>query len=136
MDRNTVQSKTVLATDLLKLIGQNYLSEIAKKLDSDKWLIKLKTKTVFSLFIYSLLDSNRIGLRGVADNYSNAIFKAIENLGIEDSTAHSSLQDRLCQVDVTYFEKIYERVYQMIEQHYDQPTLSKYNRVGGPNQTL
>lgn len=136
MDRNIIQPKTVLATDLLKLIGQDYLSNVARELNSDKWVIKLKTKTVFSLLIYSILDSNRISLRGMAENYSNAIFKAIENLALEDSTAHSSLQDRLCQVDVTYFEKVYERVYQMIEQHYDQPTLSKYNRVGGPNQTL
>ncbi len=127
MDKGIIQSRQVLVSDLLNLIDQDYLSAIAQELQADKWVIKLKTKTVFNLLIYSLLESTRVSLRGMEANYSTAIFKAIEGLAVEDTTAHSSIRDRLTQINSSYFENVYERVYQMIGEHYDQPTLSKYN---------
>jgi hypothetical protein len=127
MGTSILHSKQVLVSDLLDLIGQEYLYSISQELQADKWVIKLKTKTVFNLLIYSLLESNRISLRGMEANYSSAIFKAIEGLAVEDSTAHSSIRDRLTQINASYFEKVYDRVYELVGSHYDQPTLSKYN---------
>lgn len=127
MDKGIIQSRQVLVSDLLNLIDQDYLSAIAQELQADKWVIKLKTKTMFNLLLYSLLESNQVSLRGMEANYSSAIFKAIEDLAVEDTTAHSSIRDRLTQINAGYFEKVYEQVYQMISAHYDRPTLSKYN---------
>lgn len=127
MKQPIIQSKSVLAADLLNLIGQDYLSALSDELGADKWIIKLHTKTVFSLLIYSLLESNRVSLRSMQESYSSALFKAIENLAVEAQTAHTSIRDRLTQVNVSYFERVYERVYQMVSEHYDQAALSKFN---------
>lgn len=125
--KSITDAKNVLASELIDLIGQEYLSSLSKELGSDKWVIKLESKTVFNLLIYSLLESNRVSLRSMADNYSTAIFKAIETLAEDAQTRHSSIRDRLTQIDLTYFERIYERVYDMIGKYYDEPTLSKYH---------
>lgn len=127
MDKHLIHRQQVPVSELLDLIGQDYLSALAQELQSDKWVIKLKTKTVFNLLIYSLLESNRVSLRGMEANYSSAIFQAIEHLAVEDTTAHSSIRDRLTQIDSSYFERVYNRVYQMVSSHYDQSALSKYN---------
>ena len=127
MDKHLIHRQQVPVSELLDLIGQDYLSALAQELQSDKWVIKLKTKTVFNLLIYSLLESNRVSLRGMEANYSSAIFQAIEHLSVEDTTAHSSIRDRLTQIDSSYFERVYNRVYQMVSSHYDQSALSKYN---------
>jgi len=117
----------VPVSELLNIIDQKYLSELATELQADKWVLKLKAKTVFNLLLYSLLQSDEVSLRGMEDNYSSALFKAIEGLTLEASTAHSSIRDRLTQIDVAFFERIYEQVYQQLGQHYDQPALSRYN---------
>ncbi len=117
----------VPVSELLNVIDQKYLSELATELEADKWVFKLKAKTVFNLLMYSLLQGEEVSLRGMQDNYSSALFKAIEGLTLEATTAHSSIRDRLPQIDVSYFERIYEQVYQQLGQHYDQPTLSRYN---------
>lgn len=117
----------VPVSELLNIIDQKYLSELATELEADKWVVKLKAKTVFNLLLYSLLQSDEVSLRGMQDNYSSALFKAIEGLTLEATTAHSSIRDRLTQIDVAFFERIYEQVYQQLGQHYDQPALSRYN---------
>lgn len=122
-----VGNKSVPARELLDLIGHQYLQDISDELGADKWVIKLQTKTVFSLLIYSLLESNQVSLRSMEESYSSALFKAIENLAADAKTAHTSIRDRLTQVNVKYFEQVYEHVYEMISKHYDQPALSKFN---------
>lgn len=72
-------------SELLDLIGQDYLSALSQELQSDKWMIKLKTKSVFNLLIYSLLESNRDSLRDMEADYSSALFQAIEHLAVETS---------------------------------------------------
>lgn len=117
----------VPVSELLNAIDQTYLSELATELGADKWVLKLKAKTVFNLLLYSLLQSDKVSLRGMEDNYSSALFKAIEGLTLEAATAHSSIRDRLTQIDVSYFERIYQQVCQELGQHYDQPALARYN---------
>lgn len=117
----------VPVSELLNLIDQQYLSELATELEADKWVLKLKARTVFNLLLYSLLGSDKLSLRGMQDNYSAALFRAIEGLTLQATTAHSSIRDRLTQIELTFFERIYEQVYQQVSQHYDQPALSRYN---------
>lgn len=127
MDKQLIQSQSVSATELLDLIGHDYLQTLADELQADKWVIKLRTKTVFSLLLYSLLESNKVSLRSMQESYSSAIFKAIEKLAATDKTAHSSIRDRLTQVNLAYFEAVYQRVYYRLAQHYDQAALSRFN---------
>jgi len=127
MGKKILHPQTVTASDLLEMLSKEHLESIVDELDADKWLIKLGTKTVFSLLIYSLLESDRLSLRGMQENYGSAIFKAIENLAVDDRTAHSSIRDRLTQMNVKFFERVYEDVCRMVGKHYDELGLRRYN---------
>lgn len=126
--KKIVQTRTVSVSDLLGLLESSLLTDLAKELNSNKWVIKLKTETVFKLLLYSILESERISLRNMEDNYSTVIFKALiqdeDGLG---STAHSSIRDRLVNIDVRFFERLHQKVYQLLEQHYNEEELHGYH---------
>ena len=125
--KKVIQTKSVSVQDLMNLIGKDVLESISKELNADKWVIKLKSQTVFSLILYSLFDSTRISLRIMENNYSSVLFKAIENLAVDDQTAHSSIRDRLKVIKSGYFEKIYQHCYDLLGKNYTENELSKFN---------
>jgi hypothetical protein len=55
MDKQLIESNAVSATELLDLIGHDYLKARSDELQADKWVIKLQTKTVISLLILQIV---------------------------------------------------------------------------------
>lgn len=119
-----IEPKSILASELLALLGDSLLEDVARELGSDKWVIKLKTATVFKLVLYSLLDSERISLRTMADGYTSVPFQTLEQSVIGQTTAHSSIRDRLVNIDVRFFKRIYERSLALLSAHYGSNKLS------------
>lgn len=119
-----IAPKSILASELLELLGHSLLEDVARELESDKWVIKLKTATVFKLVLYSLLDSERISLRTMADQYTSVPFQTLEQSVIGQTTAHSSIRDRLINIDVRFFKRIYERSLALLSAHYGSKQLS------------
>ena len=123
-----IHPRVVLASDLLSLLGDSMLKDLVRALQADKWVIKLHTVTVFKLILYSLLDSERISLRTMADQYTSIPFQTLEQSVIGQSTAHSSIRDRLIGIDVRFFKGIYEQTLSMLSTHYGNNELSgQYN---------
>lgn len=122
-----IKPKEVTVSDLLGLLKQADLESIVQELQADKWVIKLKTGTVFQLILYSLLESDRISLRGMQQNYVSALFKAVEHLAVDAHTSHSSIRDRLVNIKVEFFERLYERVCSLLEGHYGEKELRAYH---------
>lgn len=119
-----IESRAVLASDLLSLLGESLLEDLVREFQADKWVIKLKTVTVFKLVLYSLLDSERISLRTMADQYTSVPFQTLEQSVVGESTAHSSIRDRLVNIDVRFFKRVYERSLDMLSTHYGSKQLS------------
>jgi hypothetical protein len=119
-----IQAQSVLASELVALLGDNLLEDLAKSLQADKWVIKLKTATVFKLVLYSLLDSERISLRTMADQFTSIPFQTLEQSIIGQSTAHSSLRDRLINIDVRFFERIYDKAFALLSAQYGSKQLT------------
>lgn len=123
-----IAERSVLASELVNLLGESLLKDLVRELQADKWVIKLKTATVFKLILYSMLDSERISLRTMADQYTSVPFQTLEQSVIGQSTAHSSIRDRLVNIDVRFFERIYERCLSMLSVGYgSQRLLDTYN---------
>lgn len=122
-----IKAKEVTVIELLGLLKQADISSLVDELQADKWVIKLKTGTVFQLILYSLLESERISLRGMQQNYVSALFKAVEHLAVDAHTSHSSIRDRLVNINVTFFERLYERVCGLLEEHYGEKELRSYH---------
>ena len=104
-----INPEQVSVDSLLSILDDSMLRGISKELNSDKWVIKLDTVTVFKLVLYSILDSDRLSLRVMSENYTSVPFQILEESVVGDRTAHSSLRDRLVKIDVRFFEKIYGR---------------------------
>lgn len=123
-----IAGQGVSVSELLSVIGDSFLNDLAKQLNSDKWVIKLETVTVFKLILYSLLDSERISLRTMAENYSSVPFKVVEQSTLGQSTAHSSIRDRLVAIDVKFFERLYEHTRGLLSTKYgNKQLIAGYN---------
>ncbi len=110
----------------MELLPEDLLDEVALHMEADKWVPKLKAKSIFLLVIYTLLEGDRISLRYMEEIYNSPDFKALAGFNLSD-TAYNSIRDRLVSLDAAYFEKIYRHLYAQVLNHYDQPQLEKYN---------
>lgn len=124
--KKVIKPKRVKVEQLMELIPAELLDEIALHMEADKWVPKLKAKSIFLLIMYSLLEGDRISLRYMEEIYNSPDFKDLVGLELSD-TAYTSIRDRLISLDAEYFSRIYEHLYDQIQQHYDQPQLERYN---------
>lgn len=124
--KKVIHPKKVKVEELMKLIPDSLLEEIALHMEADKWVPKLKAKQIFLLIMYTILEGDRISLRYMEEIYNSPDFKDLIGLELSD-TAHNSIRDRIISLDSSYFEKIYEHLYKGIHKHYDEPGLGKYN---------
>jgi hypothetical protein len=122
-----LQEKTVSVDDLMKIIGDDLLTRLTRELRADKGVIKLTTSSVFKLIMYSVLDSERLSLRVMEENYVAPAYKAFCPSTLGMSTAHSSLRDRLIAIDIEFFEKVHEQVSKSLQAHYTLTQLAHYN---------
>lgn len=121
-----IQARQVSVERLLELAGMSILEEIAKHFEADKWVIKLKTVTVFKLVLYSLLDTERLSLRTMRESYESPVFKALEETAV-GSTAHNSIRDRLITIDVRVFAQFFDRTKKELARHFAEKQLVKYH---------
>ena len=127
-DKKILSNKPVQVGDLLELIGQKELETLSESLQADKWVPKLKAPIVFQLALYSVLEDERLSLRIMEENYKSPVFKAMVQKGeVSDYTAHSSISDRLKTIKVSYFQKLYEKVYRDAAKLYGEKALKYYN---------
>lgn len=119
-----ILEQKVLVSDLMGILGESLLKDLVRELQADKWVIKLKTATVFKLILYSMLDSERLSLRTMSDQYTSVPFQTLEQSVVGQSTAHSSIRDRLMSINVLFFSRIYEHCLSMLSAHYGNKLLS------------
>lgn len=124
--KKIIRPKKINVNDLLALIPNSVLDQFAEHYDADKWVRKLKAKSMFKLVFYSLLRSNRLSLRQLAENYSAPWFRILDQHAISE-TAHNSIRDRLLQINVCYIKAIYEHVYEQLEEQYAARQLNRYH---------
>jgi len=123
--------------DLLKLIPEELLLDLAKETKVDYQVKKLYGRNVFNLLLYALIEKERIGLRGLEDIYSSRTFKTIFNFPASTKSAkYNSFSARLAKMDVQFFEKAYESVYEQCSQLYDESVLSLKYKITRVDSTM
>jgi len=123
--------------DLLKLIPEDLLLDLAKETNVDYQVKKLYGRNVFNLLLYALIEKERIGLRGLEDLYGSRKFKTIFNLPASTKSAkYNSFSARLAKMDVRFFEQAYESVYEQCSQLYDESVLSLKYKITRVDSTM
>ncbi|HOW25960.1 MAG TPA: IS4 family transposase [Bacteroidales bacterium] len=124
-------------SDLLKLIPDDLLLDLAKETKVDYQVKKLYGRNVFNLLLYGLLTGERVGLRSLEDFYNSRKFKAMFKLpGTPPNARYNSLSARLATMNVSYFEKAYEAIHEQCSLLYDEPTLSLHYRITRVDSTM
>jgi len=94
---------------LLSLVDTGILDKAAALSAVDYKAKKLKGDIVFKLLLMSLLDSNKMSLRIMEQLYNNDKFKVFAGLEPSSSIRFNSLSERLCSIEVSYFEAIFSQ---------------------------
>jgi hypothetical protein len=122
--------------ELLKLIPEDLLDHLAEETNVDHQAKKLYGRNVFNLLLYGLLDGERVGLRSLQDFYNSRHFKALFRLPGTKSIKYNSLSARLARMNVNFFEKAYQSIYEQCTQLYDENTLSLQYKITRVDSTM
>jgi hypothetical protein len=123
--------------DILKLIPEELLLDLARETEVDYQVKKLYGQNVFNLLLYGLINENRLGLRALQDFYNSEKFKALFNLPPSMKTAkYNSISARLSTINVDFFEKAYEAVYEQCSMAFDESTLATKYKITRVDSTM
>lgn len=124
-------------SDLLKLIPDDLLLDLAKETRVDYQAKKLFGRNVFNLLLYGLIRGERVGLRSLEDFYNSRKFKVLFKLpDTLPNAKYNSLSARLANMNVSYFEKAYEAIHEQCSQLYDEATLSMQYQITRVDSTM
>ena len=124
-------------SDLLKLIPDDLLLDLAAETKVDYQVKKLYGRNVFNLLLFGLLDGERVGLRSLEDFYNSRKFRALFKLpGTLPNAKYNSFSARLATMKASYFEKVYEAIYEQCSLLYDESILSSRYRITRVDSTM
>lgn len=123
--------------DLLKLIPDDLLLDLSADTNVDYQVKKLYGSNVFNLLLFGLISGERVGLRTLEDFYNSRKFKVLFKLpGSTKSAKYNSLSARLATMNVDFFEKAYQSIYEQCSQLYDQSDLSLNYKITRVDSTM
>lgn len=96
--------------ELLRLIPENTFRDLAVETKVDAQVKKLSGEVMFKLILFSMLNSDKLSLRVMETFLHSARFKSFSHFDILDSR-YNSIRDRICTINPTYFEKLFETVF-------------------------
>ena len=94
------RAASVRVADLINLVPQEFLEELAADLMVDKWVKKLKAVPLFKLVLFSILQGERLSLRVMEDNVSDPLFKILAPAFAADEATWGGIRDRLMRKSV------------------------------------
>lgn len=113
--------------ELLKLVPEEQVDELVEQFMVDKWVRTLKAGYFFKLILFSILNSERISLRIMEDNFEDPLFRAMAPAVTADSVTWTGIRERLINVKCIFFQKLYESVYEQAQVLYGGKRLSGYH---------
>lgn len=108
----------VNANDLLELIPESKLAELAAETEVDKSVKKLKGSLFFKLLLYSIIKTDRVSLRSIERFFNSLPFQFLMGLHPNEKTRHSSISERLEHINVDFFQRLFEFVSVELAQKY------------------
>jgi transposase len=102
----------VNAEELIGLIPEEELEFLAAETKVDHQVKKLTGSLIFKLILYSMLDTERMSLRVMETLLLSARFRQFSQ-NEELTSRHSSIRDRIANINPEYFKAIFERLFSL-----------------------
>jgi hypothetical protein len=125
--RPVPRAEKVSVSDLLELIPGELIEQLAADLHADKWVKKLKAGALFKLVLFSLLNSERLSLRVMEENFEDPFFRALAPALAADEVTWTGIRERLMKLNSAFCRRLYEAVYERAQQLYGEKTLAGYH---------
>ncbi len=122
METNNLPGISV--SELLKLIPEDLLVDLSLETKVDYQVKKLYGRYVFTLLIFGLIESERLGLRSLQDFFNSTHYKVLFNVDSSKTIKYNSISARLANMNVDFFKKSYEAIYEECSRLYDEKDLS------------
>jgi hypothetical protein len=94
--------------DLLSLIPEEVLSQLALGTEVDCYAKKLQGQVVFKLLLHCLLTHKDNSLRTMTSAYETLTFQLLNRGQPKERVSISSISERLSAINVAYFEHLYQ----------------------------
>ena len=101
----------VVLSEIIREIPEEELTRLSSNSKVDYCSKVLNAKLVFYLLIYGMLRVDRLSQRGLRDAFSSPVFRTIFNYKGKKEISHSSISDRLSNINVDFFRSSYEVIY-------------------------
>lgn len=125
--RTSISGNKLTVNELLELLPEGYIEQLATDLVVDKWVRKLKAGTLFKLVLFSILNSERLSLRVMEDNFADPMFQAMLPVFTSDEVTWTGIRERLMKLKVDFCRQLYEAVYEKAQQLYGSKSLAGYH---------
>lgn len=125
--RTPAPAEKVSVNELLELVPDDLIEQLASELVVDKWVRKLRAGTLFKLVLFSLLDSERLSLRVMEGNFNDPLFQAMAPALVADEVTWTGIRERLTKLKPAFCRKLYEAVYEKAQQLYGRKALAGYH---------
>lgn len=113
--------------ELLEMIPEDLINDLVEQFMVDKWVRKLKAGYFFKLILFSILNSERLSLRIMEENFEDPLFRALAPAIATDEVTWNGIRERLINVKSVFFQKLYEAVYEKAQALYGGERLSGYH---------
>lgn len=97
----------IAVKDILGYISEEKLDFFAKETLVDWNVKKLYGKELFKLCVFGVLNENRASSRVFENFYENSFFRQYAQIEEGKTVSHSSIADRIANIEVKYFEQLY-----------------------------
>lgn len=119
----------VRAPEILRMIPDEELAKLASDTKVDYCSKVLKGERMFYMLVYAMLCADRVSQRRLETVFSSAPFKTLFNFSIDMKVSHSSISSRLSKIDLLFFEKAYELIYDELSSLYMENEVRLMNLV-------
>lgn len=111
--------------DLIKEIPDMELSRLSRESNVDYCSKVLTGKLMFYLLLYGMLRIDRLSQRGLSDAFSSPMFKLIFDTSGKKTISHSSISERLSVIDLDFFKRSYDSIFQRLSSLYTPNEIEK-----------
>ena len=113
-----MKDKKVRAIDILRMIPCEELAKLSLSTKVDYCAKALSGERVFYLLVYAFLAADEVSQRKLETVFNADMFKTLFNISLDAKVTHGSISTRLSKIDLTFFEKAYEVIYQRFSRMY------------------
>jgi hypothetical protein len=114
------ETNKISITQLLALIPEEDIKKIAKNTHVNYYTKILDGKSLLFLLLYSIIECQRNSLRTMEDIFNSSAFKYLFNLDPKRKVRYSSISERLSVINIDFFKKSYELIYNQFSQYYSE----------------